>query len=179
MRISFHDSMMTCAYVVALRGTCRRRIVGAVIVDEDKHIISTGYNGVPARALHCTDHPCPGAQHKSGEGLDMCHAIHAEQNAIAHCSDISRAHTIYTTTLPCMSCMKQLIATPIQRIIYHETYPHDTAQYWRDTGRELLKHEPTTPVLSFLIMEAGYRAAELKQLQDAVGGHGDKRPKPH
>ena len=170
---------MIMAYTCALRSTCRRRAVGAVILDENKCIIGTGYNGVPSGTVHCIDQACPGAGYKSGDGLDMCHAIHAEQNAIAHC-DISRAHTIFTTTLPCMSCMKALIATPIRRIVYCDTYPHNEVEdYWQSTGREIMAYEPTTAICAGLRMEAALRATRFKQTEDTGDRHGDERPKPH
>ena len=36
--------------------TCLRRQVGAVIVDANNHIKSTGYNGIPSGLKHCVDH---------------------------------------------------------------------------------------------------------------------------
>ena len=154
-RISFDESMMIIAQTCALRSTCLRRFVGAVIVDAYRHILSTGYNGVASRVPHCIDHPCPGAFKPSGTGLDSCQAIHAEQNAIAHCRSLSRAYSIYTTTRPCASCTKALLATPVQRIIFLHDYPHDeSVLLWESAGRELIKHEVTTTILTRLILDA-------------------------
>lgn len=179
MRIAHDEAMMAMAYICALRGTCVRRLVGAVITDEDRHVLSTGYNGVPQKALHCTDSPCPGALQTSGEGLDMCHALHAEQNAIAHCTDLSKARYIYTTTQPCMNCIKQLIATPIRTIVFDQSYPHEEAvALWKTQGT-IYQHEPTSTVLTGLRMEAAFRASELKERALTWHRYGDKRPKPN
>ncbi len=54
MRPSWDSYFMKIAEDVALRSTCDRAMVGAVLVRE-KHIISTGYNGSPAGLEHCDD----------------------------------------------------------------------------------------------------------------------------
>ena len=179
VRPSLTDVMMATAQMWALRSTCRRRAVGAVIADAEGHILSTGYNGVPARSIHCTDVPCPGVSQDSGAGLDMCHAIHAEQNAIAHCRNMQSAHVIYSTTLPCMACMKALLATPIAKIIYCEDYPHSHAkEFWLDNDGVLEQYEPTTPLLAALRLETTLRTAFYKQ-ESYSDRYGDERPKPH
>lgn len=128
---------MEIAQVVASRSTCARRAVGAVIVDEGNRILSTGYNGVPAGVHHCTHTHCPGANAPSGQGLDLCQALHAEQNAIARLQDVRSAHTLYCTTAPCMSCTKLIAATPIQRIVAAAPYPISGERFWVDTiGRK-------------------------------------------
>ena len=70
------------AELVAERSTCRRRKVGCVLVDSNNHVVATGYNGVPTHFPHCLDEPCEGATAPSGESLEKCLAVHAEQNAL-------------------------------------------------------------------------------------------------
>ena len=122
MRPSIHQTAMITAEVWALRATCARRGVGAVITSATNQVLGIGYNG-PARTLpHCVDKPCPGARFPSGEGIDFCQAVHAEQNALVNTSDMTRAHNIYVTTAPCVSCVKLLLNTPIKHIYYRVTY---------------------------------------------------------
>ena len=83
-RLSPQDMYMKVAYCFSERSTCARRKVGAVLVDSNFQMLSGGYNGVPSGMTHCIDSPCEGAHAKSGTNLDMCSAIHAEQNAILH-----------------------------------------------------------------------------------------------
>lgn len=136
-RPSFDQIFLEIAHVVSKRATCARRAVGAVITDSEHRILSTGYNGVPAKMPHCTHVNCAGAVASSGDSLDLCQALHAEQNAIARLSDVRFAHTLYCTTSPCMMCVKLIAATPIVRIVASEPYPASGEAYWADfLGRE-------------------------------------------
>lgn len=111
--------------LVASRATCSRRKVGCVLVDVYGHVLATGYNGVARGEVHCIDSPCPGAGLPSGEGLHLCQAIHAEQNALLQCTCPNFVHTVYTTSSPCIQCMRLLCNLPnLQRIVFAEEYPH-------------------------------------------------------
>lgn len=107
--------------LVAARSTCIRRAVGAIITDEDGHVLSTGYNGVPRDFDHCISVPCIGAGDRPGDNTN-CMAVHAEQNALLQCSDISSAHTMYCSCVPCFICAKMIANTNIKRIVAKETY---------------------------------------------------------
>ena len=131
-RPTIYATMMTVANVMSIRSTCVRRRVGCVITDDSNQILATGYNGVPKKWTHCTSKPCPGANYQSGIGLDECVAVHAEINALIQCSNIDKAHNIYITTAPCISCIKALINTPIMHIHYSHDYTdtHASHQLW-------------------------------------------------
>lgn len=132
---------MAIALVVARRSTCARRAVGCVVVDADNRILSTGYNGVPHGAIHCTASPCAGARMGSGSGLDVCQALHAEQNALTRLERVREARTMYCTTAPCISCAKLAAATGIQRIVFLEPYPTGGGEFWTEVaGREWHQH---------------------------------------
>lgn len=116
--------------------TCVRRQVGCVFLSQQGHVLATGYNGVAPDVPHCTDCPCEGAGYPSGEGLDKCEAIHAEQNALVQCTRPQDVHTVYCTDAPCMHCVKMLATTGAQRIVFMRDYPHPKAkQYWESLGR--------------------------------------------
>jgi dCMP deaminase len=127
MRISAEECFMTIAFTLARRSSCVRRSVGCVLVDQNNHIVGTGYNGGPKGAPHCTDHPCSGAGFGSGIELGRCQAIHAEQNALMQCRDVMSIHTLYTTTSPCEHCFKMIANTGCQRIVYFDEYPASKA----------------------------------------------------
>lgn len=111
-------------------------------------------NEVPNPALDCGDgtyraveywerptikvygNACPGVSAPSGQNLDTCQAIHAEQNALLQCRDAYAIHTAYVTASPCITCCKLLLNTSCQRIIYAEEYPHPAAKtLWVGAGR--------------------------------------------
>lgn len=133
VRHSHDEYFLHICDVVSSRSTCRRRAVGCVLVDSSSHIISTGYNGVPKKAIHCTSTPCDGVRHSKGEGLDDCQSIHAEANAIAHAFSRDIV-TGYITVSPCMSCIKLLLATKCRRIVFREIYSKKALAYWSQNG---------------------------------------------
>jgi len=106
---------------VASRSTCVRRAVGAIITDEEGHILATGYNGPPSDFDHCTDHPCRGAGDKPGD-TSNCMAVHAEQNALLQCLRPELAHTMYCTCVPCFVCAKMIANTKIKTIFAKQSY---------------------------------------------------------
>ena len=124
-RISKDDYFMKIAEVVKLRSTCVRRSVGAVLV-KDSHILSTGYNGAPSGFKHCTPATCMRVNLKTGEKPELCRGVHAEINCVIqaaiHGTSITGDTTLYTTTFPCMSCLKLLINARIKRIVYKDPY---------------------------------------------------------
>lgn len=132
MRPSIKETMMTVAKVMSKRSTCARRMVGCVITTVNNQILSTGYNGVPTKWEHCTKVACPGANFASGQGLNSCVAVHAEINALVQCGNVDKAHHIYVTTAPCVSCVKALINTGIKHVWYAEGYADtdDSRNLW-------------------------------------------------
>jgi dCMP deaminase len=146
------------AQVTAKRATCLRRQVGCVLVNARGHVLATGYNGVARGQEHCNEitgfnyiyergidktkpltgqhtgvvhlygHACPGANSPSGTNLDGCQAIHAEQNALLQCRDVYAIHTCYVTASPCITCVKLLLNTSCEKIVFTEEYPHKAAQ---------------------------------------------------
>ncbi len=72
------------ADVVARRGTCLRRLYGAVIVKNDE-VISTGYVGAPRGRKNCSDLGVCIRKKMNiprGERYELCRSVHAEANAI-------------------------------------------------------------------------------------------------
>jgi dCMP deaminase len=126
------------ASVVASRATCARRRVGCVLVSPRQHVLATGRNGPPSGWTHCIESPCPGAASASGKDLDLCEAIHAEQNALLQCRDVWEIESAYCTTAPCVTCVKLFLNTSCHRIVFVEDYPHSekSAMLWRKDGRD-------------------------------------------
>ncbi|MBC8183250.1 dCMP deaminase family protein [candidate division KSB1 bacterium] len=128
MRPTRDEYFLNMALLVSSRGTCPRRKSGAVLTNRRNHVLATGYNGPPTGHTHCIDKPCPGANHKSGEGLDDCEAIHAEANALLQCKDVYEIETCYCTASPCLWCVRLLLNTSCRRIVFLEEYPHSKSK---------------------------------------------------
>jgi dCMP deaminase len=124
-RISKDEYFMKIAEVVSQRSTCVKRKVGAVLI-KDSHIISTGYNGSPPGFKHCSPESCVRKNLKSGEKPELCRGVHAEINCIIqaaiHGTSIKGDTTLFSTTFPCMSCLKLIINAGIKNVVYREGY---------------------------------------------------------
>lgn len=131
MRPAKDTTWLNVAAEIARQSTCLRRAVGCVLVDARGHVLATGYNGRAVGLPHCLDtggkddYACAGAILKSGNGLDKCEAIHAEQNALLQCRDVYQIETCYVTTSPCVTCVKLLMNTSCRRIVFSEPYAHE------------------------------------------------------
>lgn len=145
IRPSIAEVMLMTALVMASRSTCRRRKVGCVLTDERGRVLATGYNGVARGQHHCTDNKgCVGARAVPGTSLELCAAVHAEQNAMLLLRDPDKLETIYSTTSPCASCVKLLLNTSCQRIVFLDEYAETAGKVlWEGTGRAWVKHNAT------------------------------------
>ncbi|MGI6367380.1 MAG: deoxycytidylate deaminase [Anaerolineae bacterium] len=132
MRPSWDDYFGGIAQLVATRSTCLRRQVGAVIV-RDRRILTTGYNGPPRGIEHCDVVGCLRQQLgvPSGQRVEICRALHAEQNAIIQAAVhgvSTEGAVIYVTHQPCFMCAKMIINAGIVRVIYGQGYPDELAR---------------------------------------------------
>ncbi len=147
------ESLMASAYASGRRSRCLKRKVGAIIVDENGSIISSGYNDVPFTLKTCQqkhgncyrsvkkaqmealiagiineDHDKSTKIISKFKILDFCRAVHAEENAILNLvRNSSRTDyskcTLYTTTYPCNLCANKIAQIGIKNIVYFEPYP--------------------------------------------------------
>lgn len=174
-RPSKDEYFLAMAVLAAARGTCARRNVGCILVDRHNHVLATGYNGVAANVTHCIDSPCAGAQLPSGTGLEKCEAIHAEQNAILQCQDVSSIETAYITTSPCHTCTKLLMNTGCSRIVFIKAYTDESPkELWKG---EWYEHGPIEYVFAQSGLEATDRPARPQSSKGNIIGRGNKRSK--
>jgi dCMP deaminase len=132
---------------VAKNSKCYSRKIGAVLVS-DKTIVGTGYNGPPRGIPVCdgrwfNDNSlrrkyasgldddtlmkfkgiCPRRVlgFKSGEGLDMCVAGHAERNALINSARegiSTKGTTLYMTCgIPCSNCLIEIINAGVSEVV--------------------------------------------------------------
>jgi dCMP deaminase len=132
-----NETMMSIAHEISERSTCARRAVGCVLTDSHGRVLSIGHNGVPRGMPHCTDKPCIGATEPPGYHLDSCLAMHAEMNALLFCGDIMKIHTCYTTSSPCIQCIKALLQSSCELIVFDRVYDWKTMNMWTEEGRKV------------------------------------------
>lgn len=155
---------MAQSYVVALRSTCTRLNVGAVIV-RDNRIIASGYNGSIVDSAHCIDHGC--------YIIDghCVRTVHAEANAILQCArfGVSTEKTdLYVTHFPCLQCCKMIIQSGINRVFYANDYKNHryAVELFHEAGVFTEKVQ-----LDYLTIDPNYKEKELfvKQLIETLG----------
>ena len=128
-RKSWDRYFLDIAGLVAERSTCLRRHVGALLVQE-KRLLATGYNGAPAGMDHCLETGCYREQLNipSGERIEICRGIHAEQNALVQAAAFGvsvKGAMLYCTHEPCVTCGKMLINAGVREFVVAEPYPDD------------------------------------------------------
>lgn len=113
-RLGWDEYFLGIAEAVSRRGDCTRSQVGAVAVDEERRIVSTGYNGVAAGDAGCLlDGVCPRGRHSyeeqpSGGDYADCIARHAEWNCLEYLGAWSGYMTMYVTRPPCAGCLQKI-----------------------------------------------------------------------
>lgn len=124
-RPTWDDYFFSIAELTKDRSNCIKRKVGCIIVKNNR-IISLGYNGTPSGVKNCYDggcNRCNNTSINSGEKLDECLCLHAEENALLFVSKADlQDSNLYVTLIPCISCVKKIIQCGIKNVFYNESY---------------------------------------------------------
>ena len=148
----------------ARNSKCLSRRIGCVMV-KDKSILSTGYNGPPRGIPRCDmrweiDQPfidkygpmvkgqelegkCPRYPigFKSGEGLEICPAAHAERNALINAArnGIATRDTILYMScgFPCSPCLVEIINAGVKEIVVTSLKIYDSTTMYLLTQSDL------------------------------------------
>jgi dCMP deaminase len=152
---------MSIADAVRVEANCLGSHVGALVVLENR-IIGSGYNGTPSGFQNCNEGGCVRCRdsklikqgrlqeatdpaHVSGQALDRCICVHAEQNALLTAARfgirVDRA-TLYATQSPCFGCLKEALQAGISRIVFREPYRADYNEALRRQYQDLANHLP-------------------------------------
>jgi len=114
--LSWDEYFMGIAIFTSLRSKDPNSKVGAVIVNEQHHIVGTGYNGFVAGADETIFN-----WEREGEWLKTKYpfVVHAEANAILNstASDLRNCR-IYSTLYPCNECAKKIAQKGISEVIF-------------------------------------------------------------
>jgi len=99
--------------------------VGAVIVNDDKQVLSLGYNGFPRGVFD-------GNSRYQEREVKYRFVVHAERNALDNALMDVRGASMYVTHFPCRECTKGIIQRGIKKIF--TPYPDETKKYIQDEG---------------------------------------------
>ena len=112
--ISWDEYFMGVALLAAKRSKDPNTQVGACIVNKNKRILSTGYNGFP---YGCSDDIFP--WEREGEDTKYKYVVHAELNAILNAGGKNlEGSRLYVDLFPCNECAKAIIQSGISEVIY-------------------------------------------------------------
>ncbi len=125
--INWDEYFMGLAVLSSLRSKDPSTRVGACIVDNDKKIVSVGYNGMPRGV---SDDEVPWGH---GEGLESKYLFvcHAEFNAILNNRQGTALKdcTLYVTLFPCNECAKAIVQVGIKEVVYLSDFHSDDIIY--------------------------------------------------
>lgn len=157
-RISVDEMLLIVTDAFSQRSTCSRAQIGAVLA-RDGRVVSSGYNGAPARMNHC-DHECncmplqvvrlttstvdiAKSHTPECQSLKPCTiSVHAEANAIVFAARhglATEGTTLYSSQTPCMVCAQLLLNAGIVRAV--AAFPYRDLAGWKllaDAGIECL-----------------------------------------
>lgn len=125
-----HQINMKIAEARSELSTCQFTKVGAVIVDPNNQIVSSGYNGTISGAKHCTE-----VEMTRDEHVDFSnkYEVHAEVNAVSNAAKAGKSTdgcVAYVTLTPCWNCAKTLKSAGIDKVFYK-------TKYWRMDQSEI------------------------------------------
>ena len=150
--ISWDEYFMGVALLAAQRSKDPSTQVGACIVDQNKKILSTGYNGFP---YGCSDDEFPWNRDESLGDTKYQFVVHAELNAILNASEKNlRGATVYVGLFPCNECAKAIIQSGIKEVIYLSDKYHNTPsttasrRMLQAAGVKLTPMNPTKPSIT-------------------------------
>ena len=134
--ISWDEYFMAIAKLSAMRSKDPSTQVGAVIVNDEKRIVSIGYNGMPNGI---SDDIVPWDREGSVKNTKYAYICHAEANAILNATGKSlKGCTIYVDLFPCNHCAQLIIQSGIKKVIYLSDKYHDLEEY--EVSRFLFDH---------------------------------------
>lgn len=130
-RPSWDEYALGIAKASSARADCKRSLVGAVILDREQIVVSTGYNGTLKRAEPgCLSGACPRGLLGYSELAEYsdysnCIGVHAEANALRWAREAGQQRrlvgaTAYVTREPCPDCYELLDGALLAGVVWPE-----------------------------------------------------------
>jgi len=149
--LSWNEYFMFHAKMAAQRSKDPNTQVGACIVDLQKKIIGTGYNGLPNG---CNDDDFPWERQAEDEyNTKYPYVVHGEINAILNVdAKIPPGCEMFVTMFPCNECAKAIIQCGIKRVYYNFIKNEDSVsnrtsrRMFEKAGIELIYYQPNKSI---------------------------------
>ena len=125
--LNWDQYFMLQAMMASFRSKDPSTKVGAVFVDENNRQVTMGYNGAIAGV---DESEIPWGNDKSVplEFQKYGYVIHAEANALLHCTRPLIGTRGYVTLFPCNECAKMIAAHKVSEIVYLSDKYMDSAE---------------------------------------------------
>ena len=115
--MNWDEYFLEIAETVALKSKDPSSKMGCVIVDQNKRVVSLGYNGLIQGAneskMTLTERP-----------MKYYFAIHSEMNALLFAHRDLTGCTLYNRVATCENCLKYCLQAGIKRFVYRELRVH-------------------------------------------------------
>ncbi|OGY94166.1 MAG: hypothetical protein A2406_01660 [Candidatus Komeilibacteria bacterium RIFOXYC1_FULL_37_11] len=120
--LSWDETFMLMAQVIAQRSKDPSTQTGAVVVDKNNVVLGVGYNGWPRgiKEGHFSWSNNYGHNKKNILNTKYPYVVHAEVNAILNTNQSAENAKLYCLLFPCNECAKIIIQSGIKNIIYQD-----------------------------------------------------------
>jgi dCMP deaminase len=126
-KLNWDEYFMLQAMLASYKSKDPNTKVGCVIVDENNHQITMGYNGTIA-GIDETLIPWGNNREVPLEHQKYGYVIHGEANAISHAKGSLADARVYVTLFPCNECAKLLASHRVKEIIFLSDKYADTPE---------------------------------------------------
>ena len=135
------DYFLKIAETVALKSKDPSSQMGCVIVDQNKRVVSVGFNGLIRGAdeskMTLSERP-----------MKYRFVIHSEMNALIYARQDLEGCTIYNRVATCDNCLKHCLQAGIKRFVYRELRVHSHST---DPSKSMTNIETDEAVIRLLV----------------------------
>lgn len=145
------EYFMKIAETVAEKSKDPSSKMGCVIVDENKRVVSVGYNGLIQGAdeekMTLSERP-----------MKYYFAIHSEMNALLYARRDVTGATIYNRVATCENCLKYCLQAGIKRFVYRELRVHS---YSTDPKKSMTNVDTDEAIIRMLVSMSDVKTLNL------------------
>ena len=138
--MNWDEYFLEIAEAVALKSKDPSSKMGCVIVDQNKRVVSLGYNGM----VQGSDESKMTLEERP---MKYHFAIHSEMNAIIFAHQDLTGCTLYNRVATCDNCLKYCLQAGIKRFVYRELRVHSHST---DPAKSMTNYETDEAVVRLL-----------------------------